>query len=368
MDKFSSLSIGDRIYDDIFCGSDVRQFAKDAHMSPNDITISFSLDGAQLYQNKKSDTWIGIWIVNDFNPATCYKLKHVLPAIIIPGPNKLKNIDSFLFRSFYHLSALQRENNSAGMQMWNAAQEAIILSRILFLFGTADALGLTELDGRVGHHGALGCQMGCNMKGRHKPNSGHYCAAHLCPNNYTVEDCKHPDYDFQMNPEVCSPEAYVANIANIIASRDQGDHEHNQKDTGLSKPSILSGLNPKLSLPIPKSFTVDLMHLLFLNLGDLLITLWRGQMCCDPMDSKATWDWAVLKNNIWTAHGKLVAEATQYFPSSFHQPPRNPAEKISSGYKATKYYFYLFGLGPTIFWTVLPKKYWRNFYKLVHGI
>jgi hypothetical protein len=74
----------------------------------------------------------------------------------------------------------------------------------------------------------------------------------------------------------------------VIASQDQGDYKHNQKDTGLSKPSILSGLNPKLSLPIPKSFTVDLMHLLFLNLSDLLISLWHGQMRCDPTDSKTT--------------------------------------------------------------------------------
>jgi len=41
------------------------------------------------------------------------------------------------------------------------------------------------------------------------------------------------------------------------------------------------------------------MHLLFLNLGDLLIMLWRGQMRCDPTDSKATsGDWAVLKDDI----------------------------------------------------------------------
>ncbi|KIJ90708.1 hypothetical protein K443DRAFT_34032, partial [Laccaria amethystina LaAM-08-1] len=50
-----------------------------------------------------------------------------------------------------------------------------------------------------------------------------------------------------------------------------------------------------------------------------------------------------------------------------HCPPRNPAEKISSGFKATEYYLYLFGLGPGVFRAVLPKKYWQNFCKLVHG-
>ena len=119
---------------------------------------------------------------------------------------------------------------------------------------------------------------------------------------------------------------------------------------------------------MPKCFTVDLMHLLFLNLGDLLISLWRGQLWCDPTDSKENWDWAILVGNVWTEHGKLVAAATKHFPSSFHQPPRDPAEKISSGYKATEYNLYLFGLGPALFRTVLPKKYWKNFCKLVRSV
>ena len=85
-------------------------------------------------------------------------------------------------------------------------------------------------------------------------------------------------------------------------------------------------------------------------------------------DSKLTWDWATLTGDTWIQHGKLVAAATQYFPPSFHRPPRNPAEKISSGYKATEWYLYIFGLGPGFFRTFLPRKYWRNFCKLVHGI
>jgi hypothetical protein len=93
-----------------------------------------------------------------------------------------------------------------------------------------------------------------------------------------VEDCKHPDYNFRTNPTGPSPEIYATNLAKVVASDDQGEYEHNRKSTGISKPSILGGLHPKLSLPIPKCFTVDLMHLLFVNLGDLLISLWRGQI------------------------------------------------------------------------------------------
>lgn len=47
--KFSSLPLADRIYDDIFCGSDFCHFAEDVGLTPNDIMVLFSLDGAQLY-------------------------------------------------------------------------------------------------------------------------------------------------------------------------------------------------------------------------------------------------------------------------------------------------------------------------------
>lgn len=362
------LGAAEPVYEDIFSGNEFLEFAKRVQLGPHDTTVSFSLDGAQLYQNKKSDTWIAVWIINDYDPCTRYKKKHVLPALVIPGPNKPKNIDSFVFRSFHHLSALQRENNGTGIRVWDDFEKTNILSRTFFLFGMADALGLTEIDGRVGHHGAQGCRMSCKMKGRHKPHNGHYYAAHLCPNESVVEDSNHPDYDFRANPTFPSPAEYQTNLNKVIKSRNQTDYELNRKLTGISKPSILSGLNPAQSLPIPSCFTLDLMHLLFINLGELLIPLWRGALPCDPSDDKSTWDWATLVGNTWPEHGKLVAAATKYFPSSFHRPPRNPAEKISSGYKATEYYLYLFGLGPALFRMVLPLKYWRNFCMLVHGV
>jgi hypothetical protein len=362
-----TVPLADRVYDDVFCGSDVRALAQELGLTADDYIVSFSIDGAQLYQNKKSDTWVGIWTVYNYDPATRYANKHVLPAHIIPGPNKPKIQDSFLYRDFYHFSALQHENNGKGMAVWDALQGKIIHSRVVLLFATADALGLTELDGRVGHHGAQGCRMGCDMKGRHKPSSGHYSATHLCPNDSVTDDCNHPDYNFRSPPKILSPEMYKINLTKVVSSRDQTDYERNRKLTGISKPSILTGLNPRLMLPVPKCFTVDLMHLGFINLGELFVPLWRATLRCDPTDDKATWDWATLVGERWIEHGKLVTAATKYFPSSFHRPPRNPAEKISSGFKATEYYLYLFGLGPGFLRAVLPRKYWRHWCRVVRG-
>lgn len=188
----------------------------------------------------------------------------------------------------------------------------------------------------VGHHGAQGCQIGCPMKGRHKPSIRHYYAVYLQPFGINTADCSHPDFDFQKAAEIEheSVETYQVNITQVICSWDQNNYECNQKLIGLSKPSIIQGLT--YTIPVPMCFSLDPMHI-FINLSKLFIPLWRGTLKCEETDYILTWDWATLTGDVWQQHGKLVADATLYFPSSFHCPPRNPAEKISSGYKATEY-------------------------------
>ncbi|KAH9160377.1 hypothetical protein EDB89DRAFT_1862959 [Lactarius sanguifluus] len=154
--------------------------------------------------------------------------------------------------------------------MWDAIVDTVIQSRIIFSLATADALGMTEVDRRVGHHSEHGCRLGCPMKGHHKPHTGHYFAVHLKPNSYTVRDCNHPDIDIR-NLGTLSPADYQQKLSKLISSIDQIDYERNRKETGISKPSILSGLSEDLMFPLPRCFALDLMHLLFLNLGELLV-------------------------------------------------------------------------------------------------
>ena len=220
-----------------------------------------------------------------------------------------------------------------------------------------------EVNGHVGHHGKHGCWKGCSFQGWHKSSTRHYYSVHLKPNIYSVQDCDQLDFNFWQFEHQLSPEIYNSNLLTIMNSLAQGDYEHNQKNTGISKASILSGLLSSHMLKISLCFTVNLMHLICLSVSELLIFLWQGTIQCEATNSKWDWDWTsqLMDNNIWQVHGKLVASVTKYFPSFFHHPPQNPGEKISSGYKATKYYLYIFGLGPRFFQTVLPKKYWRNF-------
>jgi len=121
-------------------------------------------------------------------------------------------------------------------------------------------------------------------------------------------------------------------------------------------------------LGLPHSAGSDIIHLAALNLTDLMISLWCSTIDCTKPDDKSTWDWAVLQGNIWQDHGRAVAAALHYLPSSFDRPPHNIAEKLTSGYKAWEFLLYLYGLGPGLLYGILPDNIFTNYCKLVLGI
>ncbi|KAG6912855.1 hypothetical protein DXG01_011528, partial [Tephrocybe rancida] len=142
-------------YDDILSGNEYLQAVARGHIQPNDIVVTLSFDGAQLFEKKPSDCWIGIWIILELAPEGRYKMLSVLPAFTIPGPSKPQNMDSFMFPTFLHLAALQKD----GLPIWDACDEAVITCFPFFALGTADGPGLTHLNGLVGHMGMNGCRL-----------------------------------------------------------------------------------------------------------------------------------------------------------------------------------------------------------------
>lgn len=77
------------------------------YLGLHDSVLMFSIDGAQPYEKKQSDCWIYIWVLFTLNLELRYKKAHILPGVIIHGPNNPKNLKSFLFPGLYHLAALR---------------------------------------------------------------------------------------------------------------------------------------------------------------------------------------------------------------------------------------------------------------------
>ena len=163
---------------------------------------------------------------------------------------------------------------------------------------------------------------------------------------------------------------YKAAVQKLQSSVTQREYEANRLETGLSKPSIFLGLSPHHRLSIPALFPGDIMHLSGLNITDLLLKLWRGTMDCDTRrgDSKDTWTFIFLTGERWEKHGRDVGGASRFLPGFFDRPPRNPAEKVSSGYKCWEFQHWFYGLAPAMLFSIMPRKYWKNFCKLVAGV
>ena len=355
-------------YDDISCGKDILYAWNSGAMKKNDVALQLSIDGAQLRADQPSEAWIFIWIVHNLPPNLRYKKRLVIPGAVVPGPNKPGDIDSFLFPSLYHVAALQRE----GLRIYDASVDSYIArSSPLIIFATADSLGGAAMSGMVGHSGKFGCRLYCNMPSRHRTGDGHYFPAMNLPQNYTVSGCCHPDIQdkdlgvYRVNLD----QKYRQNLAHLLSARTQAEYRARRLEVGLCKQTLFSGL-PRQPLPVPNVFTMDIMHLTVLNDPDLFLKLFTGKMNVYEPDDKSTWDWAIFyKNNaVWKAHGESVVRAVPFIPSSFGRAPRDPAKKLNTGYKAWEFQQYIYGLGPTLFRHILPRKYWLNFCKLVAGV
>ncbi|KAF8813455.1 hypothetical protein BYT27DRAFT_7220393 [Phlegmacium glaucopus] len=348
-------------FTDFLHGSAYLNAVRMGRIKDTDMVLMLSIDSAQLFEHKASDVWIYIWVVFDLAPDLRYKKKYVLPGGFFPGKPKI--VESLLFPGLHHLAALQHE----GLQIWNALEDIVFTSNPFLALATADGPGMAYLNGLVGHHGKYGCRLYCSVTGRHKPGGLQYYPALLKPNNYAVQGCDHDDISFANLPS-CSQKDYFLNLHHLMSSLNETQYKKRRLKTGISKPTIFLGLQQDRILGIPGCFGSDIMHLGSLNLPDLLINLWRGTLDCDKKDDISTWEWVTLRGSTWEEHGRQVAAMMPYLPGSFNRPPRNPAEKISSGYKAWEFLLYLFGLGPGLLLKILPDKYYRNFCKLVFGI
>jgi hypothetical protein len=247
------------VYDDTACSQELLDAWGDGCFKKTDITLQFSIDGAQLCCDQQSEAWVFIWVIHNLPPELRYKKTFVIPGAIIPGPNKPGDLDSFLFPSLYHVAALQRE----GLWVYDAHLDVVVpRATPIILFGMADSLGSAAMSGMVGHSGRYGCRLYCDMPGRHRDGDTHYYLAMQLPHAYAVSGCCHADVS--VNDLVKYREdllwKYTQNIKELLDSESEKVFKERCLDFGLCKQTLFSGL-PVLVLLVPSIFTMDIMHL-----------------------------------------------------------------------------------------------------------
>lgn len=202
------------LFDDILCGQSYLDLVDEGHVNEYDTVLMLSMDGAQLYQSKKSDCWIYIWILVDLGPDKRYKIRNILPGGVIPGPESIKDFDSFLFPGLAHISALQRE----GLPLWDAYHQQRAIAFLFLLLVLADAVAMAQLSGSVGHHGQKGCRLLCGFIGRNKTHGSHYYPALLRPNGFeNHRTSSHPDININTLP-IPDTGSYKTDLFHVISS------------------------------------------------------------------------------------------------------------------------------------------------------
>jgi hypothetical protein len=146
---------------------------------------------------------------------------------------------------------------------------------------------MMHITGFVGYHGKHGCHLYCGLAGCQEEHGNHYFPALLKPENYSVEGCTHDDINIKHLPNP-SHERYHQNMCYLLASPSDSQYRARCLATGISKPSIFSGLVSSATLSLPRSASSDIMHLAMLNLLDLFISLWCGTINCTKPDDKST--------------------------------------------------------------------------------
>ncbi len=222
--------------------------------------------------------------------------------------------------------------------VWDSSDGRMFRSRPIVIFATADTVAMAGINGLVGHSGRVGCRLWCPMRSRHKHGTGYYYPAMLEPHNPTPGAAGR-DYSLRDPPPAeTTAQRYKKALDYVLASTSPGQYEKRRLETGISKPSLFSGL--PFHLDIPNMFPMDIMHHLALNVTDIMIKLWRGNFKCSDTDHIDDWPWAIWRKapdgteKAWTAHGERIGNLCLLLPGSFDRPPRNIAAKINSGYKA----------------------------------
>jgi len=216
------LSDGDiPSYEDLFHGSDYLEAVNNGCIKEGNLVLMFSIDGTQLYQSKVSDCWIYIWVIFNFDPVSCHYIKkHILIGAIIPGPNKPKVLELFLFPGLHHLSAIHKHR----LPIWDTSSGRLFTSHPFLALATADSPAMVSINGLVWHQGRNRCHLYCPLKGCRKPGGSHYYPALLKPLDYNVDGCNHVD----INPHDIGPQCfknYKANLAYLIGSQTDAQYK-----------------------------------------------------------------------------------------------------------------------------------------------
>ena len=316
-----------------------------------DIALGLGTDGVNPWRRRKSTFWPILLFNFNLPPTERNNSENVICVGEVPGPEKPKDMDSFLYPAVQELLKL-----SVGVKAYDVVEKEIFTLRAYLLTIFGDIPAVSMLLRMKGHNAIYPCRL-CTIRGVRIPKSK--TSTYYVPLSYKNLQSDRPDYD-PVNLPLRSHKQFVAQAKEVQSAKTNTESEKLAQKYGINGVPLLSILG---SLDLPLSTGYEFMHLIFENIVPNLALLWSGSF--KNLDSTQPF---VFNKTVWDAIGVAAAASRATMPSSYGAGVFNIATDRSYFSAETWSQWALF-VGPVVLnGRFSNKKYYTHFCKLVELI
>ena len=316
-----------------------------------DIALGLATDGVNPWRRRKSTFWPILLFNFNLPPEERFHDNNAICIGEVPGPEKPKDMDSFLYPLVQELLKL-----SVGVRAYDAVDKEIFTLRAYLITVFGDIPAVSMLLWMKGHNGRSPCRL-CMIQGIRIPNSRittHYIP-HCCKNL----QAGHTDYDPANLPQR-SHKQFMAQASEVQSTKINAQSDRLATEYGVNGIPLLSVLD---SLSLPLSTGYEFMHLVFENLIPNLALLWSGNF--KGLDTNQPF---VFSKAVWEAIGATAAASQSTIPSSYGAAVPNIATDRSTFSAETWSLWALFVAPVVLNGQFSDKRYYNHFCDLVRLI
>lgn len=238
----------------------------------NDIFLSISTDSKNPFSSSSYSYWPVIAMIANLPPWERFKIRNILPLLIIPGPFNPVDLVSFLEPL---LDELEELSVAKMVQLWDGT---VVRVRVHLLFILGDLPVLAKLCYLRGRNGRAPCRF-CTIHGVYRGHVYFPMAVRvdIQPGNSGRRSVKKL-WDPRRLP-LRDEESLKRSLCDIREAELQGDinrAEALSKDLGVNS-STLTPLVSRMSFVRAfRSFPIDAMHLHYINVANHMVSLWTS--------------------------------------------------------------------------------------------
>ncbi|KAJ1300030.1 hypothetical protein OPQ81_011150 [Rhizoctonia solani] len=330
---------------DLFVVIDGKAMPYKYFQEAHEVALGISMDGTCPFKRRNNTCWPILIINYNLPPEERTRIEHMICVGVIPGPKCPSNINSFLQPLIDELCDLARGVTAVDV---NQHQLFALRAHLLMIFG--DIPALTKVLEFIGHNGCLPCRF-CLMPTVPGPTSGggshRYCPLHQ-PDGFRMDP---------LNLPLREHDQCTATGLKVLKAKNPTEQKRLATESGIKGITLLARVP---SVSIPRSFPVDLMHMIWQNLIPQLIELWTGKF----NDLDAGLEDYHLRLNAWNALCDACVPSKRTMPSSFGCPvpdPRKPSHFIAESWNI----FTAQLAPPLLYKRFSDERYYQHFVRLV---